>query len=431
MPRMMIGPLVATLILVVSFGSSAIARALPQVTLSYPACFPSCSVEDQQRILHEGVVEGPVLAAIGEARREIRFSIYTFSRRPIFDALIAAQAERSVRIRGLVDRAQIETLNGYCPDAICDLSPLLPAHDVLRMSLQERMDLFAPLTIYQEASLVGKLLLLSWQHEDEITIRIGPGRSRLMHNKFVIIDDRVVQTSSGNWSSTAMSINFENRLEYRSSEDNAVIAAFSCAFEAIWQRQDNGAGGLLTHCGLANHIYFTPVASPTQPMDRVVHTAIASSQQSIAISMHHLTHPGIYSDLLEASERGVMIRLLFDDDDCPNALLADLEKLLRTRPDRVQMRYLPTQCKINQLSHNRFGIFDERLLINGSANWSLAGLRSNYETFQVYRDGSIVGAFQQHFERMYEAGLSRDACRCRLARVECRERYCRGEFNPF
>ena len=419
------------LVMLLLSGAGSIARALPQITLSYPACFPVCSADDQRRLLLDGDAERPVLTALAEAERDIRFSIYTFSRRPIFDAMIAAQADRGVRIRGLVDRAQVENLESYCHEQVCDFQSLLPDINVEPMPLRERMALFAPLTIYQQSSLVGKLLMLSWKHEAEIAIRVGQGRSRLMHNKFLIVDDRIVQTSSGNWSSTAMSVNFENRLEYRVPEDVSAISAFACAFEAIWGRNGGGSAEQLTQCGLKNQIYFTPANSSPEHIETRVLDAINQTKATIDISMHHLAHPGVYDALVGASDRGVMIRLLFDDDDCPNRLSDDLNRLLRAHPSQVTVRYLPTQCKINQLSHNRFGVFDGNLLINGSANWSLAGLRSNYETFQIYENTAVVGTFAEQFERMFAAGLNKSECRCRLSEVTCRERYCRGEFNPF
>lgn len=418
-------------LMVLSVWMSAVAFARPKISLSYPDCFPQCAAADQHRLLLSGATEQPVIAAMAQAQKEIRFSIYTFSRIPIFKALIEANAQRGVRLRGLVDRAQLANLEPYCRDGACDLSALLPNVNFSVLSIRERLALLEPLAIYQQATLVGRLALLSWRHEDEIAIRVGAGKSRLMHNKFLVVDDQILQTSSGNWSSTAMSVNFENTLEYRAPEDQSVIAAFACAFDTIWQRPEAGTAVGLAQCSLQDHIHFTPATMSSAHIEQRILRAVTEAQRTIDISMHHLAHPEVYERLAIAAQRGVQIRLLFDDDDCPNWQIPALYQLTKTYPGRVSVRYLPTQCKINQLSHNRFGIFDDELLINGSANWSQAGLRSNYETFQIYQEPGVLEAFRGQFERLFTAGLSRSECRCRLERVECRERYCRGEFNPF
>lgn len=406
------------------------AAASTRVSLTFPDCFPQCDGRDQQRLLAAGTTESQTLAAIGQAKSEIRFSVYTFSRQPIFAALIAAQEERGVRIRGVVDRAQLTNLQPYCHDGRCDLSTSLPEVAFATMSLRERMAALAPLEIYQKATLAGKLQLLSWKHEDMINIQVGQGSSRLMHHKFLIVDDSILQTSSGNWSSTAMSVNFENTLEYRAPEDAATIADFACAFEAIASRTSLGVADRLVQCQRTNAIYFTP-ASTTDNIESLIFQSIDRASQTIDIAMHHLVHPGVYERLEAAAQRGLRIRMLFDDDDCPNWTPPLLFRLATGYQDTVAVRYLPTQCKINQLSHNRFGIFDGQVLVNGSANWSLAGLRSNYENFQIYRDAGVIASFSAQFERLYAAALSKSDCHCKLDQASCRERYCRGEFSPF
>lgn len=406
------------------------ARAQTNIFLTTPDCYPNCNSEDQLSLLKEGKTEKTVTDAIAQAKKEIRFSIYTFSRKPIFNALITANIERGVRLRGLVDRSQLDSLKPYCEADRCDLASLLPNQDWANLSLTQRIELLEPLDLYKNASLAGKLLLLSFQNEDQIAIRVGSGQNRLMHNKFLIIDDQILQTSSGNWSSTAMSVNFENTIEFHAATQSNTIAAHICAFEAIWDRPARNVSQALALCKITDQVYFTPTNTESQSIEERIFSAIKYSKFSIDISMHHLAHPDIYSALSEATIRGVTVRILLDDDDCPNETPILLRNLINNGSERVYVRYLPTQCKINQLSHNRFGIFDGSLLINGSANWSKAGLKSNYESFQVFSDPNSVDRFRNHFETLYKQAKEKASCRCQLRLSACREQYCRGEFSP-
>jgi phosphatidylserine/phosphatidylglycerophosphate/cardiolipin synthase-like enzyme len=403
--------------------------AEPDITLTFPDCFPGCQASDKQRLLEEGKTEKLVLDAIAQAHREIRFSIYTFSRTPILNAMIEAADRRGVIIKGLVDRPQIEGLKPYCDDQGCNLAALMPGVNFAGLSLRDRVNILKTKEVYQKASNVGKLYLLSYQNEDRILIKVGAGKSRLMHNKFLIIDNKLVQTSSGNWSSTAMSVNFENLIQFNAPEHRKEIDAFICAFDAIWGGGSETSARLAS-CALNDKLFFTPSGSSRQDIATTVFNHIRETRHSIDISMHHLEHPQVYEELNAAAERGVNIRILFDDDDCPDKTPAAITRLLALSPATVRVQYLPTNCSLNQLSHNRFGIFDESTVINGSANWSKAGLKSNYESFVKFDGGEAVEQFKSYYDRLFENSMPKSECRCSLREETCRRNYCRGEFRP-
>jgi phosphatidylserine/phosphatidylglycerophosphate/cardiolipin synthase-like enzyme len=411
------------------FGSSPMSAA-PDITLTYPTCHPTCDADQQKALLKEGLTEKIVVDAISKAEREIRFSIYTFSRGPIFKALIDAAADRGVVVRGLVDRAQLESLKPTCDEAGCHLESLILDEGFASLPLRDRMNRIKDLEIYKKATLVGKLHLLSYKNEDKIHIKVGAGQSRLMHNKFLIVDDQLVQTSSGNWSSTAMSVNFENVIQFTSADHQDEVNSFICAFEAIWNEPSASLGTRLQSCALPGKLFFTPASGGSEAITETILTQIKNAQVSIDISMHHLAHPKVYQALIDAGGRGVAIRLLFDDDDCLNKTPTPLHTLLHVPQSQVKVHYMPTNCAINQLSHNRFGIFDQKLVINGSANWSQAGLKSNYESFVQFDDQTSVDSFRDYYDRLFQAGVPKNACGCDLKLEECRKRYCRGEFSP-
>lgn len=53
-----------------------------------------------------------------------------------------------------------------------------------------------------------------------------------MHNKFFIIDDKILGTGSLNWTSTAMQINYENLIIIK---DDQAVKNYSNYFYDLWK----------------------------------------------------------------------------------------------------------------------------------------------------------------------------------------------------
>ena len=51
--------------------------------------------------------------------------------------------------------------------------------------------------------------------------------------------------------------------------------------------------------------------------------------------------------------------------------------------------------------HHKFAIIDGRLLLNGSLNWTVQGVKSNEENVMVTSDAAFIKSFSEHFERMW------------------------------
>jgi mitochondrial cardiolipin hydrolase len=51
--------------------------------------------------------------------------------------------------------------------------------------------------------------------------------------------------------------------------------------------------------------------------------------------------------------------------------------------------------------HHKFAIVDGRLLMNGSLNWTVQGVKSNEENVMITSDATMVKAFSDHFERLW------------------------------
>ena len=392
---------------------------------TFPTCLPSCTSADVKANQTEGFVESRFLSTIQNAEVSIEFAMFTFSRQPIFQALLAA-AKRGVKIRGIVDKGQFGTLEALCPLGQCTFGEPFSSEGYLNGTLEQREQLAAATTEYKKGSVSEKLALLLYRLPNGSGVKTAPGKDKLVHHKMVRVDGTVLLTGSGNWSSTAVSVNMENLGRFSSEKDPSVVQAFGCAFEAIWAGNSQTLGKDTIAC-LTDRVFFTPIADARKGILPRLLQAIDSAAQTIDIAMHHLVHPDIFAHLEGALDRGAHLRLLVDNDDCPAELEPEVESLLKKG---TEIRYMPTNCAIFQLSHNKFGIFDGTKVINGSANWSKAGLNSNYENFFILTEPSDVTPFVQFFTQGWDVAQVRSECTCEKTDPECRKHYCLDQqFN--
>ena len=122
-----------------------------------------------------------------------------------------------------------------------------------------------------------------------------------------------------------------------------------------------------------------------------------------------------YFELLKANQRGVKIRIFLDEsikDFITEKPIIDpmVKDLARERPV-IEVKVLDAE-KTEQMTgipfqtmHEKFGIFDHTDCYNGSANISrLATLLYHENRFFFWNCPSLVTAFQEEFDRLWEMG---------------------------
>ncbi len=134
-----------------------------------------------------------IVDEINASEKSIDIAVYDFTSRPLARALVKAK-DRGVKIRIILDRSA----NG--PDNRYTKYPLLKANEVdVRFAAPH----------------------IAWDREG------------LMHNKFAIIDDKVVVTGSANWTASAFKINDENVLIIKRFD---IANVYEKEFDYLWKR---------------------------------------------------------------------------------------------------------------------------------------------------------------------------------------------------
>lgn len=391
--------------------------AAPRWVFSMPDCIPSCSPDDRARLLDIGAVERPALDAIEGAQQSIDFAQFTFSRAPIFEALLRAE-QRGVTVSGLVDRGQFAVLRAFCVGAACRPPAPFDSDAYAAATLTERRRIAEGEALYRDGSVSERLALLLYRSPNGSEVR-PLGGERLAHHKLVIADDERLVTGSGNWSSTAASINLETVHATDSTRDPSVVASHACAFDAMWGASQDRTRKLAA-CRSTN-AFFAPVPSGARTATDDLLSLVQASRRTIDVSMHHLVHPRVIDALEDAAKRGVTVRLTTDDDHCVTRMTPEMRSLVSAG---AEIRYVPTSCEMFQLAHNKFGVFDGKSAMVGSGNWSKGGLERNFESFIVVRDSADVAALTAVFERTWTRAVERQECACDPTTATCRKRYC-------
>lgn len=205
-------------------------------------------------------------------------------------------------------------------------------------------------------------------------------KSAIMHNKFYIFDNKIVITGSANLSHTDMS-------GYNS---NAIIVIKSAEVANIYTEEFNQmyegkfhSNKILTEN--TSGIYFSP---QNKTIQNTILPLIRNSKNYIYIPAFLISHKEMVSELIQAKNRGVDVRIITD------ALNASA-KYSKVR----ELRAAGMPVKIENYAgkmHSKTMIIDDKYLILGSMNFSKSGESKNDENLIVL-ENKEAAIFYKHF----------------------------------
>ena len=145
--------------------------------------------------------------------------------------------------------------------------------------------------------------------------------------------------------------------------------------------------------------------TPTEALALVKTMASAKFDESIDIAMFSCTSHALREALLAARARGLNIRIVFDRFQYRN--LGDMAWFVQNGFDvRLGEGKVGPSGHPGSM-HNKFVLFDGKLLEAGSYNWTTNAKFNNFENAQFFDDPSRVAAYKAYYERIF--ALSRQA----------------------
>ena len=121
---------------------------------------------------------------------------------------------------------------------------------------------------------------------------------------------------------------------------------------------------------------------------------LREAKTSIDICVFTITDDRVTDCIVDAHARGVQVRVISDNDkahdpgsDLHRMRRADLQVAFDRTPDHM---------------HHKFAVFDNRLLVSGSYNWTRSASDRNEENIIVTSDERLVQKFARRFESLWK-----------------------------
>lgn len=131
-------------------------------------------------------------------------------------------------------------------------------------------------------------------------------------------------------------------------------------------------------------------------VDSLLASAIDAASDTLDIAAFELNSDPIHSAIARAADRGVMVRIVADDD---HGLYDNRNPHLRELAQRgIDVR----DDSRSGLMHNKFAIIDRKAVWTGSWNFTVNGTYRNNNNILVLESADAVYAFQVEFDEMYE-----------------------------
>jgi phosphatidylserine/phosphatidylglycerophosphate/cardiolipin synthase-like enzyme len=107
---------------------------------------------------------------------------------------------------------------------------------------------------------------------------------------------------------------------------------------------------------------------------------IKNSKSSIDIAMYNFGHKKLAKLLDKAQKRGVLVKVFYDKKD---VVFNDIETKT-----------------VDRKLHTKIAIFDKKIVVFGSPNWTKKSFKENYEVLYITDDKKLVKKFNKFFKSL-------------------------------
>ncbi|MDX6769696.1 MAG: phospholipase D-like domain-containing protein, partial [Elusimicrobiota bacterium] len=348
--------------------------------------------------------EDTVVAALDAARTSVDYAMFSPRSTRVTEALVRAH-QRGVKVRALIDESQSKA------------EYFKPFADYLAFHGVETKVLAGPNGAESDFPLAEK-----------------------MHNKFMVLDGRLVQTGSANHTKRASIDNYENAFFL---EDKTDAAAFSFVFKHMFgvarPHPAPARAEIPTDEQLARDILDPPAKPPVppqpeepplpaartftfngrqypsrafRPYDPVVShvvAAIDSAKKSVKIAIYQFDQREVLDALQAAKKRGVAVQVVLDRAHVYTTGTSHEGGPRKPRPMIVELvksgfDLLLVRGQRSGIQHNKFVVVDDLFLETGSYNFTKQSEDDHYESVIFTMDKGRVGLYRRYFNYLRDAG---------------------------
>jgi len=133
--------------------------------------------------------------------------------------------------------------------------------------------------------------------------------------------------------------------------------------------------------------------SPGESCRRKIRELCRQARKSVEICVYTISDDQLSEEVLACHERGIAVRVITDN-----------EKQFDVGSDIQWLRDRGVPLRIDAgpyHMHHKFALFDGRLLLNGSFNWTRSATTSNEENLLVIDHPQLLAAYSREFEALW------------------------------
>lgn len=222
-------------------------------------------------------------------------------------------------------------------------------------------------------------------------------RSGLMHNKFIIIDDRILWTGSMNLTTNGVYCNNNNFVRFENV--SPLIENYRTEMDEMYNERLFGPTSpvntpypTIIYAGVEMQNIFVPEESAAL----VIAREVARAQEEVLIMAFSFTSEPIGEALLGRASSGVRVRGIFETTGSETAF-SYYTKLQEAGYPSVDVR----QDTNPRIMHHKVIVIDRRTVIFGSYNFTDNADRRNDENVLIVHDAAFAAPFLAEFERLW------------------------------
>lgn len=144
-----------------------------------------------------------------------------------------------------------------------------------------------------------------------------------------------------------------------------------------------------------NSFYCNTYFSPGYDCLNTINKHIQNCQSNLNICVFTISDDRIRSEIVDALHRGVEVRIISDDDKM-NDRGSDINYLSQ-HGAHIRIDNSPHHM------HHKFAIFDDKIVLSGSYNWTRSAAEYNHENIIETNNMDALHNFSSEFERLWDA----------------------------
>ena len=211
--------------------------------------------------------------------------------------------------------------------------------------------------------------------------------SALMHNKFLVVDDKIVWSGSSNYTEEGFYKNNENNIRI---VDKDLARVYSDEFDMIVAKNQS------------EHLYISPnlkaYFSPRGGIESKLISLIKDANESVEFLIFSFTSQNVANAMIAAKDRGIEVKGVFDKGwDGSNQTYSKYD-YLKNAGINILRDANPYRL------HDKVLIIDDKIVVTGSYNFTKSANNKNAENILILYNKEIAKNYEEEFEKIYSIG---------------------------